>query len=174
MSKEQFNTCAFQSRSLTGKPDCCCLKRPYCLMEAKPCGFSKRRQNSELGVRNTVRAKSISAKRPNKKRLRKISRRCMAMNEPDGKKYFMDKKKAGLIFTWHSLDPAKPYLSMDPRFTSPRPIFPTKGVSWWSRKFCRYRNAAEQRAFIANGMKDLEPIPEEVISEVPVSDLDEI
>lgn len=75
-------------------------------------------------------------------------------------KYFETKKRQGLIFTLHNINPKLPYRATD---KIGRPIEPPGGGAWWwSRLSGRYREAEEQRDFIRSGFVDKKLPPIEV------------
>ena len=69
-------------------------------------------------------------------------------------RYFEEKKRSGLIFTMHDVNPTCPYLAMDESVNYTQVFTDPGGVSWWSRLSCRYRTKDEQMAFIRSGYVD--------------------
>lgn len=74
--------------------------------------------------------------------------------------YFEEKKRRGLIFTLHNIDPNLPYDSIDKK--TGRPIESPGEATWWSHLSSRYRDADEQKAFIESGCVDKRLPPKEV------------
>jgi hypothetical protein len=67
-------------------------------------------------------------------------------------RFFEEKKRLGLIFTWHNINPNLPYESINKR--TGKPVEQPGDPTWWSRLSCRYRDANEQREFVASGCID--------------------
>lgn len=56
---------------------------------------------------------------------------------------FEEKKRAGLIFTRHNLNPNEDYISI----VSGSPVCEPMGLSWWDREKGRYRTREEQEKY---------------------------
>jgi hypothetical protein len=67
--------------------------------------------------------------------------------------YFEKKKKEGLIFTFHNMNPLKDYVSIEPKATSAQPVV-SDDYLYWSRLSGRYRTFEEQKEFISSGCVD--------------------
>lgn len=67
--------------------------------------------------------------------------------------YFEKKKKEGLIFTFHNMDPLMDYLSTEPKITSAHPVV-SDDYMYWSRLSGRYRTCEEQKEFVSSGCVD--------------------
>lgn len=69
--------------------------------------------------------------------------------------YFEQKKREGLIFTMHNLNPKLPYISMLPTsILYARPVEEPEGPLYWSHLSGRYRTYEEQQEFLRGGCVD--------------------
>ena len=73
--------------------------------------------------------------------------------------YFERKKRQGLIFTEHNIDPSKDYNCMQRNTMSPIPICEPPGYSYWSKLSGRYRTSEEQKEFAERGGIDVKLPP---------------
>lgn len=68
--------------------------------------------------------------------------------------YYEKKKASGLIFTANNIDPSFDNMATMTIDSETYLIDSPIGVSYWSKKFHRYRTAYEQKAFVGNGCKE--------------------
>lgn len=68
--------------------------------------------------------------------------------------YVEEKKRKGLIFTAHNVNPEYPYITMNPYVPYPKPILTGEAPSFWSHLSGRYRTYEEQQEYIASGLVD--------------------